>query len=61
VLFIYSERNKAYGLAHAQKVSSAFSNVQLFKVNDAGHDMMSFPAGWNNFYPVALGYLNSLR
>lgn len=61
VLFVYSERNKAYGLAYAQKVSSAFKNAQLFKVNDAGHDMMSFPAGWNNFYPVALNYLNSLR
>lgn len=61
VLFVYSERNKAYGLAHAQKVSSAYPNVQLFKVNDAGHDMISFPAGWNNFYPVALHYLNSLR
>jgi proline iminopeptidase len=61
VLFVYSERNKAYGLAHAQNVSSAFPNVQLFKVNEAGHDMISFPAGWNNFYPVALSYLNSLR
>lgn len=61
VLFVYSERNKAYGLAHAQKVSAPFPNVQLFKVNDAGHDMISFPAGWNNFYPVALSYLNSLR
>ena len=61
VLFVYSERNKAYGLAYAQKVSSAFRNVQLFKVNGAGHDMMTFPTGWNNFYPVALNYLNSLR
>ena len=61
VLFAYSERNKAYGLAHAQKVSSAYTDVQLFKVNDAGHDMLSFTAGWNNFYPVALNYLNSLR
>ncbi len=61
VLFVYSERNKAYGLAYAQKVSSAYPNVQLFKVNGAGHDMLSFPTGWNNFYPVALNYLNSLK
>jgi proline iminopeptidase len=60
VLFAYSERNRAYGLAHAQKVSSAFSNVQLVKINGAGHDFISFPTGWANFYPVALNYLNSL-
>jgi proline iminopeptidase len=61
VLFVYSERNRAYGLAYAQKVSSAYPNVQLFKVNGAGHDMLSFPTGWSNFYPVALNYLNSLK
>lgn len=61
VLFVYSEHNRAYGLAHAQKVSSAYSNVQLFKVNGAGHDMLSFPTGWSNFYPVAINYLNSLK
>jgi proline iminopeptidase len=61
VLFVYSENNKAYGLQHAQKVSSAFSNVQLFKVNGAGHDVLAFQTGWNNFYPVALSYLNSLK
>lgn len=61
VLFVYSENNKAYGLPYAQKVSSAFSNVQLFKVNGAGHDLLAFQAGWNNFYPVALAYLNSLK
>jgi proline iminopeptidase len=61
VLFVYSENNKAYGLQHAQKVSAAFSNAQLFKVNGAGHDLLSFQTGWNNFYPVALNYFNSLK
>ena len=61
VLFVYSERNKAYGLSKAQKVSSAYSNVQLLKVNGAGHNMLSFTTGWNNFYPTALTYLNSLK
>lgn len=60
ILFIYSERNKSYGLAHAQKVSSAYPNVQLEKINGAGHDMLSFPTGWSNFYPIALNYLNTL-
>jgi proline iminopeptidase len=61
VLFVYNERNRAYGLAHAQKVSSAYPRVELFKVNGAGHDMLSFPTGWNNFFPVGLNYLNSLK
>jgi proline iminopeptidase len=61
VLFIYSENNSAYGLAHAQKVSSAYTNVQLFKTLGAGHDMLSFPTGWSNTYPVMLEYLNSLK
>jgi proline iminopeptidase len=61
VLFVYSERNRAYGEAYAQKVSSAYPNVQLLRVNGAGHDMLSFPTGWNNFYPTALNYLNSLK
>ena len=61
VLFVYSENNKAYGLSRAQKVAAAFSSVQLLKINGAGHDMLSFPTGWNNFYPTALTYLNSLK
>jgi len=61
VLFVYSERNKAYPLSRAQKVSSAYPNVQLLKVNGAGHSMISFTTGWNNFYPTALTYLNSLK
>ena len=61
VIFFYSENNKAYGLEHAKKVSSVFPNVQLELTKGAGHDMLSFPTGWNNFYPVALTYLNSLK
>lgn len=60
VLFAYSEHNRAYGIAYAQKVSSAFPNVQLQLIKDAGHDFISFPSGWANFFPVALTYLNSL-
>lgn len=60
VLFAYSEKNRAYGLTHAQRVSSAYSNVQLVKINSAGHDFISFPAGWANFLPIAAAYLNSL-
>ncbi len=61
VLFIYSENNKAYGLAHAQKVSAAYPNVELFKTMGAGHNMLSFPTGWDNTYPVIVNYLNTLK
>lgn len=60
VFFAYSENNRAYGLNHAQLVSSAYPNVQLAKINGAGHDFISFPDGWSNFFPLALTYLNSL-
>lgn len=61
ILFLYSQNNKAYGLEHAKKVSSAYKNVQLFEVKSAGHDMLSFPTGWNNAFPVMLSYLKSLK
>ena len=61
ILFLYSENNKAYGRAHAEHVSSAFPKVELFETKDAGHDMLSFPRGWNNSFPVMLNYLNSLK
>jgi proline iminopeptidase len=61
ILFIYSERNKAYGLGHAQQVSSAFPNVQLFETKGAGHDMLSFPTGWKNTHPTILNYFNTLK
>lgn len=60
VLFVYSERNRAYGLDHARLVSSAYKQVQLQRVDNAGHDFLSFPSGWMQFFPVALQYLNSL-
>lgn len=61
ILFVYSANNRAYGEDHAKRVSAAYPNVQLFRVDDAGHDMLSFPRGWANFYPVGLAYLQSLN
>lgn len=61
VLFVYSQDNTAYGEAHARRVSGAFPNVQLERINDAGHAMLSFPRGFQNFYPVAVRYLAGLR
>ncbi|MFL9483522.1 alpha/beta hydrolase [Chitinophagaceae bacterium LWZ2-11] len=59
VLFLYSELNKAYGIDHAKLVSSAYPNVQLEEVYGCGHDLTYF--GWDNFYPLALTYLNKLK
>jgi len=52
VLFMYSELNTAYGLQHAQRVSSAYSNVQLEKVNGTGHELLYF--GWNNLNKLVI-------
>jgi proline iminopeptidase len=61
ILFVFSANNKAYGPDYALHVSSAFFNVELLKVNDAGHDLLAFQRGWNNFFPPALAYFNSLK
>lgn len=60
VLFVYSERNKAYGQSYAVHVSSAYPNVSLERIDRAGHDMLTFPTGWNQFLPIALNYLNEI-
>lgn len=61
VLFVYSELNEAYGLAHAQKVSAPYPNLELFKVENSGHEMISYPPGWEKFYPAAMRYFNALK
>lgn len=59
VLFLYSENNKAYGRAFAEKEASAFPNVQLSEVKGTGHEMIYFK--WNNVYDLVLPYLEALR
>lgn len=59
VLFLYSELNKAYGFDFAQKLSSAYPNVQLEEIRGSGHEMIYF--GWDQVYPLALTYFNSLK
>ena len=59
VLFLYSENNRAYGESFARQEASAFSNVQLSRVDGTGHEMIYF--GWNTVYALVLPYLNSLR
>ena len=60
VLFIYSENNRAYGAEHALHVSAPYSDVRLERIDNAGHDMLSFPTGFAHFFPKALDYLHSL-
>lgn len=61
VLFVYSQRNQAYGPEYAQHVSSAYPSVQLERIDDVGHNLMTTASGWNNFFPIALTYLNELK
>ncbi|MGE0440090.1 MAG: alpha/beta fold hydrolase [Gemmatimonadales bacterium] len=59
VLFLYSERNRAYGAGHAERVASAYPNVTIELVRDAGHDLFTFAAGWRNAMPLVVAYLRS--
>ena len=59
VLFLYSEKNKAYGEAFAQQLSAAYPNVQLNRINGTGHELIYF--AWNKVFPLVQTYYNSLR
>jgi proline iminopeptidase len=59
VLFAYSELSRAYGLEYAQKVSSAYPQVQLEKISGTGHEIFYF--GWENIHPLIVNYLNPLK
>lgn len=59
VLFLYSERNKAYGPEWAATVSSPYPNKQVEVVKGCGHEMLYF--GWADLYPKAATYLNALK
>lgn len=58
ILFVYSERNLTYGREYAEHVSSAYPSVHLALIEGSGHSMLTFETGWNNFFPIALTYLN---
>jgi len=58
VLFSYSELNTAYGVEHAELVSSALPNVELVEILDSGHEIPHF--GWDNFYPIIQNYLSEI-
>jgi len=59
VLFLYGELNKSYGLTFAQKEAKYFTNSEIVKVANTGHEMIHFK--WINVYPPVLTYLNSLK
>ena len=58
VLFFYSEKNKAYGEEKAKKVSSAYPNVELVKINGVGHELTYF--AFDSYYTQCLNYLKNL-
>jgi proline iminopeptidase len=62
VLFIYSEKNKAYTDSWAQKISGAFNTVDVFRVQGVGHGGIFFNSGaWNNHtMPKILSYFDSI-
>lgn len=62
VLFIYSEKNKAYTDTWASKISSVFNSVHLEKIQGIGHSgIIANENAWTNqTTPIILDYLNSL-
>lgn len=63
VLFFFSEKNKAYPLSWAQKISSVYNSVDVQKVDGAGHTGIVFDKNvWTKTtFPKALSYFNSLN
>ncbi len=59
VLFLYGERNEAYGRTYAQQVSSAYPNVELVEISGTGHEFPYF--GWDKVYPLAMAYFNTVK
>ncbi|MBI2429109.1 MAG: alpha/beta hydrolase [Ignavibacteriales bacterium] len=59
VLFVYGELNETYGKTHAEEVAAAYPNVQITEIKGTGHEIPYF--GWDNFYPVAKAYLNTIK
>lgn len=62
VLFIHSEKNKAYPLSWAQKIASAYPTVQLFRVSGVGHSGMITELNvWRQTtMPRIINYIQSL-
>lgn len=62
VLFFYSEKNKAYKTAWAEKVSAVFTNKELVKVMGVGHSgMFTDRQAWDNITkPKIISYLENL-
>lgn len=62
VLFLYSEKNKAYPDEWARKISSAYNKVELYKVPGVGHSgIVSDKKAWKETtLPKILTYFNSI-
>ena len=62
VLFIYSQLNKAYPDSWAYKISGAYNDATLLKIQGVGHKgMFSEQDPWNNITrPAIINYFNSL-
>lgn len=62
VLFLYSEKNKAYPDSWAHKISGAFNSAALFKVSGTGHNgIISDKTAWTQTtLPKLLSYFHSL-
>ena len=55
VLFFYSELNPGYPNSHLEKVTSAYSNIDIHRVDGVGHELMI--EGFDKVMPIVSTYL----
>lgn len=59
VLFLYGEKNLAYGKVGAEQEAAHFKNATVTQIPDTGHEMFYFK--WESVRPVILNYLDELK
>jgi proline iminopeptidase len=63
VLFIYSEKNRAYPDSWAKRISSVYNSVDIYKVAGTGHEgIVADQDAWQSYtMPQILDYSNSIH
>ena len=54
-LFFYSELNPGYPEAHMNKVTSAYDDIEIHRINGVGHELMV--TGFDQVLPIIMTYL----
>ncbi len=58
VLFLYSEKNPAYGRSWAEELASFYPDAEVHEVLGSGHEMTYY--AFDNFYALSSSYLEEM-